>query len=277
MPAAKSTEIVTLYASHPTNAKNILARLAERAHGLEGLTARDLAEDPDTEVTDQNHVGGLDATLGIAKAAGITQADRVLDVGSGIGGPARVLAATTGCTVHGIDLSPARHRDAVELTRLVGLEDRVTFENEDFNRMPLDARYSVVVGQGTFVHFGDLPAALERCRAVLTPGGRIAIEDSVLAREPVEDEVALVADLERIWLAKFYPLSHWRALLEGLEMEVTHVEQMTGLFRGYFQKLLDLPPSGPDRGVARERRGWALAVQLADAGVVDYRRLVARR
>src|SRR5258708_24071217 len=54
---------------------------------------------------DQFHTRGLAATVELAKLAGITTDMSVLDVGSGVGGPARFLAATYGCQVTGIDLS----------------------------------------------------------------------------------------------------------------------------------------------------------------------------
>ena len=54
---------------------------------------------------DQFHTRGLAATAELAKLAGITAGMSVLDVGSGVGGPARFLAATYGCRVTGVDLS----------------------------------------------------------------------------------------------------------------------------------------------------------------------------
>src|SRR5713226_5850028 len=54
---------------------------------------------------DQFHTRGLAATVELAKLAGITADMSVLDVGSGVGGPARFLAATYGCQVTGVDLS----------------------------------------------------------------------------------------------------------------------------------------------------------------------------
>jgi sarcosine/dimethylglycine N-methyltransferase len=54
---------------------------------------------------DQFHTMGLAATAELGKLAGITADMSVLDVGSGVGGPARFLAATRGCQVTGVDLS----------------------------------------------------------------------------------------------------------------------------------------------------------------------------
>src|ERR1700741_2057670 len=53
---------------------------------------------------DQFHTRGLAATADLARLAGITADMSVLDVGSGVGGPARFLAETYGCQVTGIGL-----------------------------------------------------------------------------------------------------------------------------------------------------------------------------
>src|SRR6185295_10993784 len=58
----------------------------------------------------------------------LTPSMRVLDVGSGIGGPARYMAFTSGCSVMGIDLTDVFVTAARELTTRCGLGDRVTFQ-----------------------------------------------------------------------------------------------------------------------------------------------------
>jgi cyclopropane fatty-acyl-phospholipid synthase-like methyltransferase len=77
---------------------------------------------------DQFHTRGTLATADLAKAAGIEPATRVLDLGCGIGGPARYLAATFGCKVTGVDLSPAFIEAANYLTARTGMSDRLTFQ-----------------------------------------------------------------------------------------------------------------------------------------------------
>jgi SAM-dependent methyltransferase len=76
---------------------------------------------------DQFHIRGILATAELAVAAGIDPSTRVLDLGCGIGGPARYLAATFGCKVTGVDLSPSFIDAAVYLTARCGLSDRVAF------------------------------------------------------------------------------------------------------------------------------------------------------
>src|SRR5690349_2262669 len=77
---------------------------------------------------DQFHVRGLAATAELASLAGITAETSVLDVGSGIGGPARYLAASLGCRVVGVDLSEGFVEAARYLTRRTGQSGLVSFE-----------------------------------------------------------------------------------------------------------------------------------------------------
>ena len=85
---------------------------------------------------DQFHGRGLEATLEVAGLMEAGPADHILDIGSGIGGPARYFATRCGCRVTGIDLTPEYCDVARHLTRLLDLEGRVTFEVGNALRMP---------------------------------------------------------------------------------------------------------------------------------------------
>src|SRR5689334_10612140 len=87
---------------------------------------------------DQFHTRGLAATLELAKLTGITADMSVLDVGSGVGGPARVLAATYGCRVTGVDLSEPFVDAARYLTERTGQRERVSFETASALELPFD-------------------------------------------------------------------------------------------------------------------------------------------
>src|SRR5580704_2472604 len=77
---------------------------------------------------DHFHTRGIAASADLARLAGITADMAVLDVGSGIGGPARLLAATIGCRVTGVDLSEPFVEAARYLTERTGQGRQVTFE-----------------------------------------------------------------------------------------------------------------------------------------------------
>ena len=80
-------------------ASSILEALTRAGVDVEDLTLDDLAP------IDEFHIGGRDATINLAEAAVVNQDMLVLDVGCGIGGPARALASMFGCQVTGVDLT----------------------------------------------------------------------------------------------------------------------------------------------------------------------------
>src|SRR5438093_13686748 len=122
--------VVGLYEAHPATAELILDELREQGKLAGTLTPEDLF------ALDQDHYGGAEAPEALAQRAGVTSGDRVLDLCSGLGGPARFVAWRFDCTVTGIDLTPGRVRDAAELTELVELSDRVSFVCGDVTALP---------------------------------------------------------------------------------------------------------------------------------------------
>ena len=98
---------------------------------------------------DQFHTRGLAATVELAKLAGINADMSVLDVGSGVGGPARLLAETYGCRVTGVDLSEPFVDAARYLTERTGQSKRVSFETASALELPFDdGHFDVVVSSG---------------------------------------------------------------------------------------------------------------------------------
>ena len=130
---------------------------------------------------DQFHTMGLAATDGLARLAGITAAMSVLDVGAGIGGPARFLAATYGCRVRGIDLSEPFIEAARYLTERTGQNGQVSFEVASALELPFDdGGFDVVLLQHVAMNIGDRTRLYRELRRVLKPGGRFATFDVVL-------------------------------------------------------------------------------------------------
>ena len=107
----------------------------------------------------------------------------VLDVGSGVGGPARFLAATYGCRVTGIDLSEPFVEAARYLTQRTGQSERVLFEAASALDLPFDdGQFDVVLLQHVAMNISD-GARLREIRRVLKPGGKFATFDVVLNGE----------------------------------------------------------------------------------------------
>src|SRR5215510_1476749 len=110
----------------------ILDALAAEGKNLDALTIDDLAP------ADQFHGGGKAATVRLAHLAGLTPATRVLDVGGGLGGPARTLAVEFGCHVTVVDLTESYVQAAALLTARLGLGDRVTHHVGNVLTLPFE-------------------------------------------------------------------------------------------------------------------------------------------
>lgn len=157
-----------------------------------GLTDRlKAALGPDDPLTpeqlgalDQFHTRGLVATAELADMAGIAPGALVLDVGCGIGGPARFLAARRGCEVVGIDLSAPFVEAARYLTARTGLSGLTTFEIASALDIPFGAgHFDLVLLQHVAMNIADREGLYGEIRRVLKPGGRFVVHDVVLNRD----------------------------------------------------------------------------------------------
>src|SRR5215467_1369265 len=129
---------------------------------------------------DQFHTRGLAATAELASLAGITADMSVLDVGSGVGGPARFLAATYGCRVTGVDLSESFVDAARYLTERTGQSGQVSFQTAGALELPFDdGRFDVVLLQHVAMNIADRARLYREIRRVLRSGGRFATFDVV--------------------------------------------------------------------------------------------------
>jgi len=129
---------------------------------------------------DQFHTRGLAATTELARLAGITADMSVLDVGSGIGGPARFIAAACGCRVTGIDLSEPFVDAARYLTERTGQSGQVSFQIASALQLPFDdGRFDVVLLQHVAMNISDRAKLYREIRRVLVSGGKFATFDVV--------------------------------------------------------------------------------------------------
>jgi cyclopropane fatty-acyl-phospholipid synthase-like methyltransferase len=130
---------------------------------------------------DQFHYHGIDAVRASAGLIGLGRESRVLEIGSGLGGPARYLAQTVGCHVTALELQQEMHDVAVDLTRRCGLSKRVVHVRGDALTQPLEVgRFDAAVSWLACHHIPDRPQLLERLRQTIKPGGHVYIEDLAL-------------------------------------------------------------------------------------------------
>jgi SAM-dependent methyltransferase len=150
---------------------------------------------------DQFHIRGILATGDLAGAARIEPSTRVLDLGCGIGGPARYLAATFGSKVTGVDLNPGFVDVATYLTERCGLSDRVRFHVGDALHLPFeDAAFDTVFLQHVAMNIEDRAALYAEVRRILAKNGRFATYDVVLRGGDVVFPVPWARDISTSFL-----------------------------------------------------------------------------
>jgi SAM-dependent methyltransferase len=126
---------------------------------------------------DQFHEGGLAATVELAKRSGITRHMRVLDAGSGLGGPSRFLAETIGCHISGVDLTPAYVAVATLLRNAPDSAAKSVTILEALPSCPSDGGFDVVWSQHVVMNIEDRAALYRELRRVLKTGGTFAFYD----------------------------------------------------------------------------------------------------
>jgi SAM-dependent methyltransferase len=157
----------------------ILAHLRQAGADVEALTREDLA------AFDEFHGGGLESTRVLARLANLQPRMRVLDLGSGVGGPARTLAAEFGCQLTGIELTYEFYRAAEMLTAKVGLSHLVQFRHGNAVAMPFDdAAFDVAWSQNSLMNIADKVSFLRQVHRVLRAGGRFAFQTMLAGEVP---------------------------------------------------------------------------------------------
>jgi cyclopropane fatty-acyl-phospholipid synthase-like methyltransferase len=149
----------------------IEARLAARGIDPDCPSIEALASE------DQIHVGQLDSLRFFADWVDPEPGSSVLDLGSGLGGPARWLVVERGVRVCAVELSPDLHRTAVELTSRLGLEDRVGHVCSDIVDLSLSEAFDIIWLQHIDMQVVEKDVLYSRLRRLLAPDGRAVWHD----------------------------------------------------------------------------------------------------
>lgn len=129
---------------------------------------------------DQLHAGSVAATSYLLDHLGLHADGTLLDVGCGIGGPARLAAARYGCRVTGIDLSPDFVDLARSLTERVGLGALVRFDLGSATDLPYeDGSFERAMLNHAGMNIADKARLFTEVRRVLAPGGRFAVYEQM--------------------------------------------------------------------------------------------------
>ena len=201
----------------PALAEVILTALKEAGADMERLSLEELAP------IDEFHIRGRAATLELAQAAGLRSTNRVLDIGSGIGGTSRCLAKEFGCHVTGIDLTDEYCQVAAMLTAKVGLDGLVDYRQGDATNLPFeDNEFDVVWTEHVAMNIPDKRKLYSEMYRVLKPGGTLAIYDVLAgscgpvlypvpwARTPDTSFLVSPQELRRLLQDTGFTVSDWR-------------------------------------------------------------------
>jgi len=164
------TTLINDHYGHVNLGENILTAYEQAGRDIHSLTCDDIS------TFDEFHIRGRDASRELANLADLKAGEKVLDIGSGVGGPARTLAGEFGCQVVGLDLVEEYCRTADMLTARGGLSDRVSFRQGNVLEMPFeDGSFDVVWSQHMTMNIENKKRLFREVRRVLRPGGRFVI------------------------------------------------------------------------------------------------------
>jgi ubiquinone/menaquinone biosynthesis C-methylase UbiE len=127
---------------------------------------------------DQFHGRGMEATEELANLVSVSSNDHILDVGSGIGGPARFMAHRFGCRVSGVDLTREFCDVARHLIALLGLDEKVTVEQGDALAMSFgDATFDGAYSMNVSMNIADKRGLYGEIHRVLKPGAWLVLSE----------------------------------------------------------------------------------------------------
>jgi SAM-dependent methyltransferase len=169
---------VAAHYTRPQLEQAILAAIARSGIDPQQVTSADFAP------MDEFHIGGIESTKAFAEFMKLRAGMHLLDVGCGVGGPARYFAGEKSCWVTGIDLTEEFVRTALSLTKMVHLENAATFQHGSALAMPFEAgrfdgAYMIHVG----MNIADKSGLFREVARVLRPGARFTIFDIVRVGE----------------------------------------------------------------------------------------------
>ena len=179
------------------------------------------------DIIELNDFYGIVAWRGMrffGEKLGLTPDSHLLDLCSGIGGPARFLAKAYGCKVTGIDLSDFNHQTAQRRTREAGLDHLVSFVHGNALEVPVpEESFTHVFGCEAWCYFPDKVQLYKAAYRALKPGGVIAFLEAACdtpVRLHTEDLLGLV---------RYESVARYTSMLQAAGFETIHHYDTTEL------------------------------------------------
>jgi len=195
----------------------------------------------------------------------VQPASRVLEVGSGSGGPAVHLAATRGCHVTGVDINPKGVGNAERLAAARGVAARASFKAVDASQpLPFPPEtFDAVVSNDAMCHIANRLDVLRDWHRVVRPRGRILFTDAMVVTGPVSHEELAVRSSIGFYL--FVPPGENERLIDRAGFTLVSCEDVTGAAAAIAQRWHD----------ARERHRMELVDREGDANFAGLQRFLA--
>ena len=222
--------VATHYCENLELADAIAEKLRSVGKDLSKLTTADLV------VVDEFHIRGRKATLELGEKINLNARSHVLDIGSGLGGPARTLAERYSCRVTGIDLTQAFCDAATAMSDWVGLGNRVSFKQGDATNLPFEDRtFDAAMTIHVAMNIAAKDKMYQEARRVLKPGGIFAVYD-VLQGEG-GDVVFPVPWARDPSISHLATPDEMKSLLAGAGFKLLDVQNLTQESQGFFEKM----------------------------------------
>jgi len=217
--------------------ERILSKLRDAGKDLGQLRTEDLA------ALDEFHIGGLEATQELATFMELRAGMHLLDVGCGIGGPARYFAER-GCQVTGVDLTEEFLRVAENLTRLLKLDRSITFRQASGLELPFesatfDGAYEIHVG----MNIADKTGVFREVARVLKPGARFAVFDIMRSGEGSFEFPAPWAKTPETSFVR--SIEDYRQALQAAGLRIVHERGRHQFAVEFIQRVFAQAASGP--------------------------------
>jgi SAM-dependent methyltransferase len=215
----------------------IVAALAQMSKPLDALTVQDLAP------VDHFHARGFPATVELGDRLSIKANHHILDIGCGLGGPARYFAHRFHCTVSGIDITKPFVEAANKLTQLLGMEDRVTIDYGDGHSLPYaDGVFDGAYTQHVTMNVANRTQFFAEAYRVLKPGAFFALTEHGLG--PTGQPHYPLAWSEDGRGAYLVSPAETRALLEAAGFVEIVVEDTGAKYLAAYKQAIDMAAQG---------------------------------
>lgn len=197
-----------------------------------------LLQEKDIAAFDQYHYLGTGAVDDAISCLDISRLSRIIEIGSGLGGPARYLAEKTGCRVTAVELQADLHQIACSLTESCNLSGSIEHLCCDILDFPEEGNsFDAALSWLSFLHIPDRPALLKKCRAILRPGGKMFIEDFCKRGKFSREELKILS--EDVQCPYLPAPEEYKDQLVGNNFTQVELIDKTDCWRGFVRERLE--------------------------------------